>query len=289
MYHLTIFGILLTISLFFAAVTDMIFQVANAQFEFIENEIKDEDDTDFNKKHLDFTKTEKKDRNSNFLDEKVMETNSIDKNSFDPVYYDSYDYPVGPVICSDSGLVVDNYKDCPSQCFNGYFVMPGIECKDVGNPIQCEGTQIVVTDPRDCPQKCVGGYLDGFFVKEEPYCKMNPDKKNIHLQSCTTRLVVGDLSYCPVKCVTGQFDGMYVMDGRDCNWPKPNIKICDNGFVVDNFIASCPIKCVNGEFDGFYVVDIKECNNNSSYLGNMNQQNMYEDYMYEDYAMKIYV
>ena len=61
MYHLTIFGILLTISLFFAAVTDMIFQVANAQFEFIENEMKDKDDTDF-------IKTEKKERNSNFLD-----------------------------------------------------------------------------------------------------------------------------------------------------------------------------------------------------------------------------
>jgi hypothetical protein len=58
-----------------------------------------------------------------------METNSIDTNSFNSDnynsdYYDSYDYPVGPVICSDSGLVVDNYKDCPSQCFNGYFVMP---------------------------------------------------------------------------------------------------------------------------------------------------------------------
>jgi hypothetical protein len=103
---------------------------------------------------------------------------------------------------------------------------------------------------------------------------MNPDKKNIHLQSCTTRLVVGDLSYCPVKCVTGQFDGMYVMDGRDCNWPKPNIKICDNGFVVNNFIAKCPIKCIKGKFDGFYVVDIKKCNNNPpSYLPSSNQQN----------------
>jgi hypothetical protein len=48
-YPLTIFGILLTISLFFAAVTDMIFQLANAQSEYIENEMMYEDDLDYNK------------------------------------------------------------------------------------------------------------------------------------------------------------------------------------------------------------------------------------------------
>ena len=244
----------------------MSFQVANAQFYDIEKEIIDEsDEPETDEIYLDYTTRDQKDKNSNFLNEKIIETNNIDKKIKDIYiedYVNSFDYSNQPIICFDSGLVIDNYENCPSPCINGYFVMPGIECNDVGNPIQCEGTEIVVTDPRDCPQKCIGGYFDGFYVREEPECKINPDKEDFNFQSCTTRLIVDDLSYCPVKCVTGPFNGLYVMDARECNWPKPNIKICDNGFVVDNFIANCPIKCNNGEFDGFYVMDVKECNTN---------------------------
>ena len=280
MYTLTLLGLLLTCSLFFAAATTNIsLQSSSAATSDYKEKTKNLDrnseagsisDNDYNEsdKSLDFPSQEQKEDNEekNYVNySNSDEFNNIDETIENMSLEDSINSSElfdKPFICSDSSLVVGAGESCPTKCSNGYFVMPGIECSDVGNPIQCEGTEIVVTDPNDCPQRCFGGDFDGFFVRERPECKINVEKVDINFQLCSTRLVVGDLSFCPVKCVTGPFSGFYVMDSRDCNWPKPNIQICNNGFVVDKFTTNCPIKCEIGQFNGFYVVDIKECNNN---------------------------
>jgi hypothetical protein len=264
-YHLTLLGLLLTFSLFLAAATNSSLQSVSGEFDNEEpKKIERNLESAINDNYPDYLLRDEKDQTTKFLNDNMLETNSIDKSSGDIPLEDfssSSDLSSQPIICTESGLIVDNGDNCPSQCLNGYFVMNGIACNDVGNPIQCEGTEIVVTDPSDCPKKCIGGDFNGFFVKEKKECKTNIEKEDINFELCTSRLVVDNVSYCPVKCVTGQFHGLYVMDARECNWPTPNIQICDNGFVINNFIANCPVKCVTGQFNGLYVMDLKECNN----------------------------
>ncbi len=84
--------------------------------------------------------------NNNPIETNTIEPSIIDDSGFFDEHLDEIDNSNQRIVCSDSGLVVDNVQDCPSPCENGYFVMLGIECSDVSNPIQCEGSQIVDTD-----------------------------------------------------------------------------------------------------------------------------------------------